>query len=126
MESKIYTTIKELEQKDGQKVEIMGKYQLYNPYPNKKAAGGNVLVRIVMEGEEKDGPFLGAFWHEQSKRSAEEMKKYEGKQVRVRGIYHQKQPPQPDAPDFAATFGGACIHPVDTVFVEGEDSGAVR
>ena len=98
----------------GQRVEIEGIYTAREVRPSSGGGAGQVVVVVSDDGREV---MLEPFWHPDVVRPAEERARFEGRRVRVVGTYHREQPPQPGLPEgaVAASYGGACIHPVESV-----------
>lgn len=110
----VFSYFKKLQNHNQEIVAIEGIYTLVHPFPDqKKRFPDEVIVKIIMVDE--DGPFLEPYWHANSKRSNEEIRKYADKKVIVRGVFYQEQPLHPDQEGSEAIMGGSCIHPVEGI-----------
>ncbi|MEM9091165.1 MAG: hypothetical protein AAGC93_20775 [Cyanobacteria bacterium P01_F01_bin.53] len=102
------------DQYDGKRIQVIGIYTLYDPYPPNKKFKAPPIVRLELSDENK-GPFLEPFWHPQSERTSTEIDKFKGQKVCVTGTYYSSQPSNPDNPEQATSLGGPCIYPVETI-----------
>lgn len=111
----VCTTMTECLSHQGERITAVGVYTAYDPYPGRKRdAELPSLVRLAMEDSD-EGPFLEAFWSAAAVRPDEERERMEGRRVRVVGTFYAEQPAQPGSTGREATFGGPCIHPVESV-----------
>jgi hypothetical protein len=109
-------TLAECNQHDGDRIRVVGIYTLYDPYPKNRKFEAKPLVQIELSNQEK-GPFLEPFWHLDAERPADEIAQFNGRKVCVTGTYYKTQPVNPKDPPQAVSFGGSCIHPVETIEV---------
>lgn len=102
----ICTTMAQCSAHNDQRVEVVGVYTVADVFPGHKQDSDSPRpVRLMLGGEA--GPFLEPYWHAEAVRSPEELARYRGKRVRVRGTFRRQQPPNPDSR--AASMGGACL-----------------
>ena len=111
----ICTTLAECLEHDGERVQALGVYTLYDPFPGRKQGPERTLLVYLQTGEAEHGPFLEPFWHPDAIRTAEERQQYADEQVKVVGVFYAQQPRQPGEPAEAVSFGGPCIHPVESI-----------
>lgn len=109
------TTLQQCQKFDGRRVEAIGVYSAVEFSSKRKGRPpfGLPVIRL-----DDDVVFLGAFWSEE--RSDEEKHKLMGKRVRVRGTFHAKPPPDPEADpgEVTALRTGPTIQPVEQVVEE--------
>jgi hypothetical protein len=105
------TTLAECKAHEGKRVTVVGIYTLFNVMPARPLDKETAPVRIVFGDE--IGPYLGAYWHPDARRAQSETTRLEGKRVRVTGTFLSAMPPNPDPR--AASLGGPCLHPVESV-----------
>ena len=111
----VCTTMTECLSRNGERITAVGVYTLHDPYPGRKRdAQLPPLVRLAME-DSREGPFLEAFWSPTAVRADEERERLEGRRVQVVGTFYAEQPAQPGSTGRETTFGGPCIHPVESV-----------
>ena len=105
-------TLAECLGRDGERVEVIGVYTVAEISPGQKGKT-NVPgpVRLMLGTE--PGPFLEPYWSTRSVRSPEEVARYAGKMVRVRGTFLRVQPPNPDPR--AASMGGPCLSDIEAI-----------
>lgn len=109
------TSLAQCRDHDGERVAVTGVYRTHDPYPTRKRdADLPLLARLELTDTEK-GPLLEPFWHEDAARPAEERERLNGRRVRVLGVFHADPPRRPGADPDAASFGGPCIHPVESL-----------
>jgi hypothetical protein len=110
----ICTTNAECDANDGKRVEIVGTYTVWDPLPERKLDHPPAQqVILVLAGEE--GPYLEAWGQPQHKRPLDEIARFQGKQVRVKGTYLKTMPPHPKPNPRAADLAGPCIHPIESI-----------
>ena len=115
----ICTTLAECLTHDGERVEVVGVYTVADVFPSQKRDSELPRpVQLMLDGE--PGPFLEPYWHAQAVRSPEEMARYRGKRVRVRGTFRRRQPPNPDPR--AASMGGACLCSIEEIVLAQQDA----
>jgi hypothetical protein len=107
-------TVTDCDRLDGKRVQVIGIYRAL-PHP-KGAVRGElepVMARVDLDG--RAGPYLEPFWNKRAARDADEMRKSDGKRVRVTGTYHSLQPRNPaDPPNVEAqAMGGACVSDIE-------------
>lgn len=98
---------------DGKRVQLEGVYTVQRPLAGMKGGEDIVRVRIIPEGGRR-GAYLEPYWHADHVRSEDERAAFEGQSVRVIGTLYVTPPPPPGHAE-AATMGGACIHPVESI-----------
>jgi hypothetical protein len=81
------------------------------PHPKGAVRGDGkpIYARVDLD---TTGPFLEPFWSRHSERDADELRRLDGKRVRVKGIYHKRMPPNPEDPPQAEAMGDACLSSV--------------
>jgi hypothetical protein len=104
-------TIAECLRHDGERIDVVGVYTVVDVSPVRKQDLEARVVRLTLEGE--PGPFLEPYWSARAARSPEEISRFQGRSVRVRGTFHGVQPAPPDAR--ASTFGGSCLENVESL-----------
>lgn len=114
-------TLADCRRHDGERIAAVGVYTVHDPFPTRKRdASLPLLARLAME-DDAEGPFLEPFWHPSAARPADERDRLAGRRVRVVGTFHAEQPGRPGAAEAEASFGGPCIHPVESVAALGTD-----
>lgn len=103
---------------DNQRVQIVGEYTLWDPRSMPAGVASQSRQVRLMFGPEEGGPFLGAWGRPAHTRSLAEIRRFEGKQVRVTGRFLQTTPLRPRADPRAASLGGSCIHPVERIVLD--------
>lgn len=103
-------SVAECERLDGRRVSIVGVYRAL-PHPKGAARGDAtpVLARVDLDAA---GPYLEPFWSARAARDAAELRRLDGKRVRVSGVFHKTQPRNPDDPPQAEAMGGPCLSSV--------------
>jgi hypothetical protein len=105
-------TLSECSAYDGKRVAIVGIYTPSPPMtPTWREEGLTVPIRIALA--DHAGPLLAPYWHQKGIRPRAEIDRYEGKRVRVVGVFHKISPPPPDPR--MGTLGGPCFHPFESI-----------
>jgi hypothetical protein len=100
---------------DGKRVSVVGVYRAL-PHPKGAVRGETepVIARVELAGG-KDGPYLEPFWRPAARRDDAELRRLDGKRVRVTGVYHRVQPRNPSDPPYAEAMGGSCIADIEEI-----------
>ncbi len=112
------STMPECEARDGQRVQVVGVYTVYDPMSTRTKdmpPPRQVEVRLA---QDSDGPFLGAVDHDDHFRPLDEIARLAGKRVRVTGTFHLMAPPEPDSDPKGGPFISPYIHPIERIEVE--------
>lgn len=96
---------------DGERIDVVGVYTVVDASPARKQDLSARVVRLTLEDE--PGPFLEPYWSERALRTSEEIARFDGRLVHVRGTFHSVQP-SPSDPR-AASMGGPCLEEVESV-----------
>jgi hypothetical protein len=104
----------ECEAHDGEQVEVVGTYKVWDPLPVRGPQQPPAQQVVVMFGSE-EGPYLGAWGHGDHRRPLEEIERLADRSVRVVGTFLRTMPPHPTDPPTAASVSGPCIHPVESI-----------
>jgi hypothetical protein len=100
---------------DGERVEVVGTYTVWDPMPDRPDdldPPRQVIIAVEPDG---GGPYLGAWGRPGHHRELAEIASLGGRKVRVVGTFHADMPPHPTDPPEAASLGGPCIHPVESI-----------
>ena len=109
------TTLAECEAHDGEQVEVVGTYKVWDPLPVRGPSSRRRSRWSVMFGSE-EGPYLGAWGYGDHRRPLEEIERLADRSVRVVGTSSSRtMPPHPTDPPTAASVSGPCIHPVESI-----------
>ena len=112
MKPTVCTTPAECQAHDGQRVEVVGVYTVWEPRPDiPPEQSKSRVVKIRFDGA-KSGPFLESA----RKRSLEEIAQLRGKRVRVIGTYLRHMPRV--RPETEAQLQGACINDIESITVD--------
>ena len=97
---------------DGKRVTVVGIYRAL-PHPKGAVRGESepILARVDLGSGE--GPYLEPFYKPAARRNDGELKRLDGKRVRVTGVYYPEQPRNPADPPYAAAMGGSCIADIE-------------
>ena len=110
----VCTTHEECHAHDGERVEIVGIYTVWEPradIPPERSKSR--LVKVRFDGA-SSGPFLAAENAQVYKRSLDEIAQFRGKRVRVIGTFLREIPQRNDD---SAQLGGACISAIESITV---------
>ncbi|GAB2687115.1 hypothetical protein [Thalassiella azotivora] len=108
------TSMAECAAHDGETVEVVGTYRVWDPLPF-RAASQPPAQQVVIELDGEEGPYLGAWGYDDHFRPLDEIARLDGRRVRVAGTFLSAMPPHPSDPPEAASMAGPCIHPVESV-----------
>lgn len=112
----VCTTLAECERHDGERVEVVGTYTVWDPLPYRsRRHRPPQQVMLVFESGEDNGVYLEAWGHAGHMRDLEEIARFRGQRVRVTGTFRRKMPPHPTDPPHATSLAGPCLHPVETI-----------
>jgi hypothetical protein len=109
------TTLAECNAHDGERVHVVAVYTVWDPLPMRAENHPPAQQVMLVFGSEEEGPFLGAWGRDEHLRPLDEIARYNGKKVRATGTFLRKMPPHPTDPPEAASLGGSCIHPVESI-----------
>jgi hypothetical protein len=105
------TTHEECHAHDGQRVEVVGIYTVWEPRADiSPEQSKSRVVKLRFDGA-KSGPFLA----KAHKRSPEEIAQFRGKRVRVIGTYVRQMPQRPQT---EAQLQGASIDDVESITLD--------
>jgi hypothetical protein len=108
------SSLAECKAHDGERVHVVAVYSVWDPLPY-RPDGLPPPRQVMLRFGDQDGPFLGAWGRDGHLRSLDEIARFRGKRVRVTGRFLSVMPPHPTDPPHAASLGGACVYPVDTI-----------
>jgi hypothetical protein len=97
---------------DGKRVTVVGIYRALS-HPKGEVRGEKEPVMARVDIGSGDGPYLEPFYKSAARRSDVELARFDGKRVRVTGVYYREQPRNPDDPPHAEAFGGPCIADIE-------------
>ena len=112
------STLAECKAHDGERVRVVGEYAVWDPLPSRARTDPPAQQVILKLADGKDGPFLGAWGHDDHTRPLDEIAQLRGKRVQVTGTFRSKMPPHPTDPPYATSLTGPCIHPIERVSLE--------
>jgi hypothetical protein len=114
-EPPVCTTEAELRAHDGERVQVVGTYTVWDPRPLRPAGRRPARQVIITLDGVDGGPYLGAWGHEAHFRDLDEIAALDGRRVRAIGTFHTRMPPHPTDPPEAASIDGPCLHPLESV-----------
>ena len=108
-------TLAECGRQDGECVEILGTYTVWDPLPYRaKDHPPAQQVQIILASGEP-GPYLGAWGSTEHDRPLDEIRRFSGHRVLVTGRFLSAMPKHPEDLPQATRLDGACIHPVNDI-----------
>jgi hypothetical protein len=112
------TTLAQCKQHEGQRVQIVGEYAVWDPLPVRAKDQPPARQVLVKFADGSEGPYLGAWGEADHMRPLDEIAKLGGKRVRVVGTFRSAMPKDPSSPPQAASLDGPCVHPIETIALE--------
>jgi hypothetical protein len=109
------TTLDRCRAHDGERVEVVGTYTVWDPFPDRPDDLEPARQVIIALEPDEDGPYLGAWGRPGHLREPAEIARLAGRKVKVIGTFHGTMPPHPTDPPEAASLGGPCLDPVESV-----------
>ncbi len=97
---------------DGKRIDIVGTYTLYYVPRPQRSKSRRPVVRIQLEDK---AVYLAPLWSKEVRRAQAEMDRFEGKKVRVRGVFNKYIPRAPGDPPQAVGFKQPAILPIESI-----------
>jgi hypothetical protein len=111
------TTLAECKQHEGQRVQIVGEYAVWDPLPM-RAKDQPPARQVLVKFGDAEGPYLGAWGENDHMRPLDEIARLGGKRIRVVGTFRSAMPRQASADPRAASVDGPCVHPIESIAAE--------
>ena len=111
----VCTTMADCRAHAAERVEVVGTYTVWDPLPMRADNHPPAqYVRLTLADGE-DGPFLGAWGHDDLLRPLDEITRFKGQHVRVTGTFQLQMGQLSSRHSEEAALDGPCIHPVDAI-----------